>query len=245
MEINLSEIKKNQGKRSEHQRSEHSPGQRSHPSIWQYDYLVLKALADDVTDLLKRARAEIVENSPLALDIGCDKSPYKVMLENMGFEVQSMDIDLSKGADLAGSVESTGLRNQQIDLIICTQVLEHCSEPWTAASELYRILKPHGILLVTVPHTWFYHPHPDDNWRFTPEGICRLLDGAGFESLSLRSQGGSFLCFFQILNFLLFGVVGTYGAPIYACNNFIGSHFDKIISNPLFPINVAALAKKW
>ncbi|MFZ4778221.1 MAG: class I SAM-dependent methyltransferase [Terrimicrobiaceae bacterium] len=244
MEIDLDRLKRSQVSRPDHHRSEHTSGRRNNPSIWQYDYLVLKTLAEDVTALIHRSRAEIPAEFPLAIDVGCNTSPYRLQLEEIGFRVQTMDIDLSGGADLVGTVEATNLPDQHADLIICTQVLEHCSEPWSAAPELFRILRPNGLLLATVPHVWFYHPHPNDNWRYTPEGLSQLFGLFGFETMSMRLQGGTILSLFQIINFCLFGVLGHAGAPLYAICNILGLNLDQIVTNPLFPINIAILARR-
>jgi SAM-dependent methyltransferase len=244
MRIDLSELKESQRNRASHVRSEHRSEQRTQPSIWQYDFLTLEALASDMKLLLQQARRELPTDHTRAIDIGCNTSPYREELEHLGFQVQTMDLDLSSGADLAGRVEATGLPDACADLLLCTQVLEHCSEPWKAAPELFRVLKPGGLLIASVPHVWFYHPHPDDNWRYTPEGLTRLLESSGFETRTLLLQGGSVLSLFQIINFCLFGVLGRKGAPIFGGLNFLGSRLDRLLPNPLFPINVAMLVRK-
>jgi len=244
MEIDLESLKATQRDRAEHLRSDHASNERTAPSIWQYDYPVLSTLSRDIHALLLKARALLPAEAGRAVDIGCNTSPYKSNLESMGFVVKTMDLDLSRGADLAGSVESTGLPDDSCDLIICTQVLEHCAEPWRAAPEMFRILSPGGVLIASVPHAWFYHPHPDDNWRYTPEGLSRLLTVAGFDVVSIRLQGGSVSSVFQIINFCLFGVLGRMGAPVFAICNLLGGVLDRTFFNPLFPINVAILVRK-
>jgi len=244
MEIDLTRLKAGQQNRAAALRSEHTSKQRTEPSLWQYDYLTLRTLAADIAMLLDKARRELDSTRTRAIDIGCNTSPYREQLEGLGFDVQTMDLDLSTGADLAGRVESTGLPDASTDLLLCTQVLEHCSEPWKAAPELFRVLKPGGVLVASVPHVWFYHPHPDDNWRFTPEGISRLLDSAGFETKKILLQGGSVMSLFQIINFCLFGMLGRAGSPIFGCMNILGSTLDRLFPNPLFPINVAIMVRK-
>lgn len=244
MEIDLAVLKRAQRDRAQHLRSDHVSEQRIAPSIWQYDYPVLFTLSRDIHKLLRQAQMVLSKEGNRAVDIGCNTSPYKAELEAMGFNVRTMDLDRERGADLAGSVESTGLPDASCDLIICTQVLEHCAEPWVAAPEMFRILASGGVLVASVPHAWFYHPHPDDNWRYTPEGLARLLGGAGFETISIRLQGGSVSSVFQIINFCLFGITGRLGAPIFALSNLLGGWLDRIFFNPLFPINVAILVRK-
>ena len=144
-----------------------------------------------------------------ALDLGASNSPYKGLLEAEGYTVKTLDITRKDGADFAGTVEETGLEDESFELVLCTQVLEHCLNPWQGIKEIQRILKPSGILIASVPHVWFYHPHPTDNWRFTQEGIVHLCRMGSLRPDSLLSQGGSVTAFFQVANFLAYGVPGA------------------------------------
>ena len=128
--------------------------------------------------------------------------------------------------------------------MLCTQVLEHSDDPDRGIKSIFRILRPGGHLIVSAPHIWFYHPHPSDNWRFTQEGLTRLVVRRGFEPLRLISQGGSALSYFQIVNFLVYGIAGRFGAPLFAVNNLIGRFADNLFRNDLFCLNFAILARK-
>lgn len=219
--------------------SRHAPADRVQPAVWQYDRLILSALARDVSDLIRASG-----RGGAAVDIGCGKSPYGDLLESVGFEVRTLDVDRASGADVTGTAEDTTLATASVDLVICTQVLEHCSDPWRAVREMHRVLRPGGHAVISVPHVWFYHPHPQDNWRFTQEGLLRLMSDAGFEVTRLRSQGGSILAFAQITNFLVYGVAGRWGAPVYAMVNSIAPLADQLLPNPLFSLNFACLARR-
>ena len=43
------------------------------------------------------------------------------------------------------------IKSNSYDLVICTEVLEHCKKPWLGADEIYRVTKPGGYILITVP----------------------------------------------------------------------------------------------
>lgn len=221
-------------------KSRHAPADRTRASIFQYDYLSLRALAADVRGLL----GAIESPGGRALDLGADQSPYRVEMEAAGFEVKTLDLAAGAGADYVGTVERTGLHDAAFDLVLCTQVLEHCDAPWEAVREIRRILRPGGHLLVSVPHVWFFHPHPADHWRFTQQGLVRLCQQAGLEVVELRSQGGSLLAAAQVANFLAYGVLGRAGAPLFAAGNVLGLALDRLIENPLFCINFACLARR-
>ncbi len=222
--------------------SRHAVEDRVEPSVWQYDYPVLRALRDDVVGLLTQVEARSA--GAIALDVGSLRSPYKRVLESRGFSVKTLDLTTEHGADFAGTAEATGRPEASVDLILCTQVLEHVRAPWVAMREFGRILKPGGQLLITIPHIWFYHPHPGDYWRVTQEGIVTLCIDGGFRVREARTQGGALLAFGQIVNFLAYGLLGSAGAPLYALSNVVMGAADRIVPNELFALNMACLAEK-
>ena len=222
--------------------SRHSQQDRIDPSIFQYDYLSLRRLSDDVRRLI--TELPVPPTGAVALDLGSDKCPYRSLLETRGYQVKTLDLTLDNGADYAGTAESTGLPDGSFDLVLCTQVIEHCMNPWRALTEAVRILKPGGALIVSAPHIWFYHPHPTDHWRFTQEGMVRLCKDVGLEPTVLLAQGGSILALFQILNFLAYGVLGRAGGPLYAVANAVGAAADRLAPNELFCVNFACLARR-
>jgi hypothetical protein len=221
--------------------SRHSVEDRIHPSPWQYDYLTLSRLARDVEALLREVPRPPA--SARALDLGSDKCPYRDLLTARGYRVETLDITRDRGADYAGTAEATGLPDASFDLVLCTQVIEHCMNPWAAVREINRILKPGGYLVVSAPHVWFFHPHPTDHWRFTQEGMAHLCREAGLEPVTLLAQGGSVLTLFQVLNFLAYGVLGRGGAPLYGALNLAGAIGDRLVPNQLFCHNFACLAR--
>jgi len=78
------------------------------------------------------------------------------------------------------------------DCIVCTQVLHLIFEVDRAISELWRILKPGGVLLATVPHISMCDPGWHEIWRFTPEGLSAVVGRAfGADNVSVRAYGNS------------------------------------------------------
>lgn len=222
--------------------SAHGVADRIDPSPWQYDYLVLRALRHDVEALLREVRAPSAGGE--ALDVGSLRSPYMALLQSRGFTVRTLDLTTEHGADYAGTAEATGRPEASCDLVLCTQVLEHVRAPWRAMREFARILRPGGQVLVTIPHVWFYHPHPGDYWRVTQEGIIALCEDAGFRVRQARAQGGSLAALGQVVNFLGYGVLGRAGAPLYGAVNLLARAGDRLVPNELFSLNMACLAEK-
>lgn len=244
MKIDLVALKQGHEARPPSRRSHHTAAGRVRPSLLAFDYLTLATLATDVDELIAEACRLSPDATPVALDVGSDLSPYHGMLAEHGWWVETLDIAPGPGVDHVGTVEETGLPDAAFDLVLCTQVIEHCLDPWGALKELYRIVRPGGYLVWSVPQMWFYHPHPADNWRFTPEGVARLSEGGGFEVVELRGQGGPVLALLQMINFCLFGVVGRLGAPIYLVTNLCARLVDPLLPNPSFSHNFACLCRK-
>jgi SAM-dependent methyltransferase len=91
--------------------------------------------------------------------------------------------DLTKPNTIAG---------EQFDCIVCTHVLHIIFELDKAVSELYRILKPGGVLLVAAPHVSMCDPGFHEIWRFTPEGLGVVLAKAFSErNVTIRAYGNS------------------------------------------------------
>jgi SAM-dependent methyltransferase len=222
--------------------SPHSIDARFEPSRLQYDYLTLRTLADDLRALMARVGA--APAGATALDLGSHRSPYRSLIEGYGFVLKTLDLTRDDGADYAGTAERTLLPDASFDLVICTQVLEHTSRPWDAVTEICRILKPGGHALLSAPHVWFFHPHPQDHWRFTQEGLVRLCVHGGLQPEELRAQGGTVLSAAQIANFLLYGAIGKWATPIFVAMNTLAPWADRLIPNPLFCHNFACLARR-
>ena len=90
------------------------------------------------------------------------------------------DFDLTAPADVG-----------EFDVVICEQVLEHVDNPSTAVATLASLCRPGGRVIVSTPFMLRIHPAPADNWRFTPNGLRLLLEGAGLTVNHVGSWGNS------------------------------------------------------
>ena len=93
---------------------------------------------------------------------------------------------------LRGNTLALPFRAARVDRIICSEVLEHVTDPAQAVSELGRVLKPGGLLAVSVPTPFTeraYRFASDDYFNtpgghvriFTPRRLVRLMARAGLE----------------------------------------------------------------
>lgn len=87
--------------------------------------------------------------------------------------LRTLDINADTEPDIVGDIcDLHGLvRDEEFDVILCTEVLEHVDDPFSAVQELYRVLKPGGKLYLTTPFDFRIHGPLPDNWRFTEHGL--------------------------------------------------------------------------
>ena len=99
------------------------------------------------------------------LDVGCGAG-YSLMKAYSELECEVQGIDPEPGshgvgrftADLwkerpivQGSAEALPFENDTFDVVYSSHVLEHVDSESKALQEMYRVLKPHGVLIIGVP----------------------------------------------------------------------------------------------
>jgi len=124
------------------------------------------------------------------LDVGAGIKPYYPFFQPYAEEY--VGVDLAPGADVQGTVESIPVEDGSFDVVLCTQVLEHCDDPAQAVRELRRATRPGGRVLASTHGVQVYHPSPADYWRWTHEGLHRLFaTSADWSSLSVTPAAGT------------------------------------------------------
>jgi SAM-dependent methyltransferase len=93
------------------------------------------------------------------------------------FDIRTVNLDLLIGrdVDLQADLMRLPLRDESVESIICTGVLEHVTDPHCAVREMFRVLRPGGRLFVEVPFMQTLHASPKDFSRWTPDGLRQLL----------------------------------------------------------------------
>ncbi|MBX6312419.1 MAG: methyltransferase domain-containing protein [Isosphaeraceae bacterium] len=114
-----------------------------------------------------------------------------------GKNITKLDIlhldDTNPRATLVGDLTKPNpIPSHCFDCIICTHVLHVIFDLERAVADLYRILSPGGVLLVAVPLVSMDGPEWHELWRFTTEGLQRLLSRVfGAEQVLVRAYGNS------------------------------------------------------
>jgi len=142
------------------------------------------------------------------IDIGCSTKPYKDLFppyvtEHIGVDHEQMFHDKSN-VDLFGTAYKIPAEDTSFDSAICTAVLEHLEEPEQALCECYRVLKPGGVAIYSVPFIWHLHEEPRDFYRFSKYGLEYLFKKVGFEIVELKALSGFWVTFGQLLVYNLY-----------------------------------------
>jgi ubiquinone/menaquinone biosynthesis C-methylase UbiE len=139
----------------------------------------------------------LISKEKIVLDIGGGDrfqkwlEPYKDLFKNCDYK--TMDYDARTGADVVGDIHAISLKDESVDAIICSSVLEHVKDPIRAVLELKRVLKRGGKIFVYVPSIYPYHARKGsypDYWRFFDDSLLFMFEG--FSKVELIKAGGYF-----------------------------------------------------
>ena len=130
------------------------------------------------------------------LDVGCGEMPFRSFLPN-GVRYQGLDIEDAAKFGMHQHPDvilfdgtSIPFPANSCDAVLCTEVLEHVANPELLVAEMMRVLRPGGVLLITVPFSARVHHVPHDYCRFTSYGLQQLL--TGFAIVDLLERGNDY-----------------------------------------------------
>ncbi|MBI1833781.1 MAG: methyltransferase domain-containing protein [Candidatus Andersenbacteria bacterium] len=186
------------------------------------------------------------------LDAGAGTLAYRGMVKKYTSSYTSVDFKATHPElDRVADIQALPFESASFDTVLCVEVLEHVPYPAKALAELYRVLRPGGYIVITVPHLGYLHNEPHDYYRFTNYGLNVLLKDAGFEIISIEPNGG-FISFIQHIP-ATFLVGMTHGIPIIQglvqeinrlCSYLTIWLDDRIDKRKLFAVHFVAVAKK-
>ncbi len=159
--------------------------------------------------ILSALRETLPMLSGKLLDVGAGRQPYRSVVTGDGSRVEKycpLDIEGSPiypGAEFKWDGVKMPFGDAEFDCAIATEVLEHCPEPRVTLDEISRVLKPCGVLFITVPFIWPLHDCPYDEFRYTPFALTRLLTESGFKQIRLWPTGGWDASLAQVLGLWL------------------------------------------
>lgn len=173
-------------------------GDRLRPSRWHHAYWHLTGLRSEVTRVVdEHVRGR---DMSLAADYGCGNMPYRSLISP--HVERYLGFDLGDNPHAHGRLRDDGglpLDDGAADLVISSQTLEHVDDPERYLKECRRVLSARGLLLLSTHGVWRYHPDPHDYWRYTSEGLRRIVTSAGFSIDSMTGLMGRAAAGLQLL----------------------------------------------
>ena len=133
------------------------------------------------------------------LDLGSksmESSYYKYIRVNDGCNITFTDLYESKGVAKVNVEERFPFEDETFDMVIAFHLFEHVFDYQYSASEIYRVLKPGGKFIVSVPFMHKYHADPDDYFRFTDSAVVRIWEDGGLRCESINYIGEGIYSYF-------------------------------------------------
>lgn len=147
-------------------------------------------ISDFIEDVLAKIKNE---NINLLIDLGCGTQPYKWQYNRYNFNIITADIE-QRTLDLNLLTDSRALPiiDNSVDVVIFSEVIEHVPNYEMSLSEIARILKPEGYLIITWPFIYQMHECPNDFCRLTEYGMEKVLKKHNLTIEVLRRRGNLF-----------------------------------------------------
>ncbi len=145
-----------------------------------------RIIRQNVVDFMKHASADVADAPGRLLDVAPQIHEGARPFFPSSVAVETLDIDPNAGCTYTGDIckRNDCLPDGAFDYVVCTEVLEHTLQPFEAVEEIWRILRPGGLLFVTTPFNFRIHGPLPDCWRFTEHGLRALLHR--FEIVELK-----------------------------------------------------------
>lgn len=212
-------------------------------------YLARSSLRDVLTELAPHIAGRL-------LDVGCGSKPYRSLFEVDEYVGLDIDNEVSRKRGVADNYydgTEFPFPAASYNVVLCNQVLEHVFNPDDFLREISRVLRPGGLLLLSVPFVWDEHEQPYDYARYSSFGLRALLEKQGFRILQHHKLGADASTLFQLANAYLFKVSQGWRRPytllltatIMALINIMGIIAGKILpGNPDLYLDHVVLAEK-
>lgn len=159
-----------------------------------------------LTDLV--AELNIPREKTLLLDVGCGTGLNHSVLSQFGeaygadMSPEALAFSRARGVTnlVLSPVENLQFSNDKFDVITALDMLEHTDNDMVALKELWRVTKPGGTVIITVPAYGFLWSEHDEalhhRRRYTAHELRNKLTNAGF--IVQRSSYFITLMFFPI-----------------------------------------------
>ncbi|MFH1523285.1 MAG: methyltransferase domain-containing protein [Patescibacteria group bacterium] len=138
---------------------------KKYPRFFSFVYIILGA--SFVGKNAKKA-IEKLNKDKIILNLGSG-------VKRVRDDVINIDFYPFQNVDIVADIARLPFIDNSIDAVINEFVLEHVKNPEVIVREIYRVLKPEGILYLAVPFVASFHSSPSDYYRWTKLGMREML----------------------------------------------------------------------
>jgi len=143
------------------------------------DFQFIKEVARNNVRCFVRWCGENLKFEDPILDVACGYRDNRPEIDpKYQRKFLSTDLNFALKPDFVADALRLPIADESIGCALCTEMLEHIPSPALLMDEIARILKPRGLLVVTVPFWLPIHEKEhwqQDFWRFTPRGLYWIL----------------------------------------------------------------------
>ncbi len=161
---------------------------------------------------LQRQCQRIINKRPIPgslLDVGCATGFFLKAMSEKGWEVKGVEPSAyasEYAREKLGLNVQTGIlsdldTHEKFDVITLWDVLEHVHDPLTTLQEVRQLIKPNGLVVISLPNPsgiearlfgnyWVGWERPRHLFLFTPELIQDYLEKTDFSFLTIESFNG-------------------------------------------------------
>lgn len=206
--------------------------------------LLIRFQREAIQEAKKYAKAMSAGRQGKLIDIGCGRMPYRKELEPLVDSYIGVDHpEVSKlyrsnvKPDVLADAKKLPFRKNSFDIALLIQVLEHVDSPNKVVKEAARVLKPDGVLILSVPFFYPLHDMPYDWGRYTITALKSFVAQAGLHVVKIKAQGGFFEFWLQMLNTFLIKRIYDIILPGFKIHSFVLLVFIGLLSIPTILFN--------
>jgi SAM-dependent methyltransferase len=205
--------------------------------------------------IYKRCRIVMREKTEgILLDVGCATGIFLEAMQKTnrwitkGVEISEQAARIARDYKhldvITGNLEKADLPNDYFDVVTLWDVLEHLHDPVGSLREIYRILKPNGIIVFRVPNAgsldarlfsafWAGFDAPRHLYVFERSTLGIMLGKTGFNVIQMKCDLGSYPASVMSLRFWLSGN-SVKPKKRKRINRFVNSLFARVVFAPFF-----------
>lgn len=112
------------------------------------------------------------------LDFGCGEQPFRRLFDTHSYRYMSYDIQQNRTSSVT-FLSTSEIPENYFDLVIVSDVLEHCQNLDDTIETIFKTLKVGGRVIFSMPFLYREHEVPYDYWRLTSYNQVQLFSKFG------------------------------------------------------------------